>query len=811
MKKIRTVNNRQKALAAIFFVILFAFSLIVPSVRYFINGSASYLAGVVESGSAESKKIILINITGQDVDALGWPLKRSYYALLIDRLEKLNVGAIGLTIFFPRGVSSQSVYNNLLFNELKKKHNVALGAIAEGLNEDDLRADSVRLPFFAKLDANIPVGHLNYFEGDYILIPNEIQVRGKPYYSFALALSRALDPEVKAQKRLYLNANHSWRKFKSYSLLEFFDLVRKNNLKNKFEGKAVIIGVSAPTIAKTLYLYPFGKVPGIGLMALATENILNQKGINFNWFNFLKSLFWLAFLLTAVLFPRKYWVLEGLLFLISFVLLLAFNIAVDFSAIVLPAVAFLLSSGFNVYLNTLKSAEDIGVEKEKLERELKEKIRELREVKSAFEKSNGSEREQWQGKITELTEKIEKLKEAQKDEEPAEATGLSIARNFQGIIYRSSEMAKVVGVIKKVAPSNATVLITGESGSGKELVAKAIHNLSARKNKAFVSLNCAAVTESLLESELFGHVKGAFTSAVAEKIGLFEAANGGTIFLDEIGETSLNFQAKLLRVLQNGEYQKVGSPEKRFADVRIIAATNKNLKKAVAEKEFREDLFYRLNVVSIQLPPLRKRKDDIPVLAEYFLKKENPDLKFSQAIVDRLSDYDWPGNVRELESVVKRAAIFAAGENRELVHLKDLPDEIRKKARKLIDEEILNLLRLKKFSHSSIKEVSDELGISRTAVGENLRGWFFKFFVESNLELEEAARKLAASNDAKVIERVKSKGEKYIANLKGDLAELRNANFEEIKERFLAKYKNLPQKFHAYLDAVIKGLIDADS
>jgi len=810
MKKFGT--KKESLILVIVFVLFFAISILFPSVRFFINGNASLVNNLFVKPEGAANNIVLIKITDEDVEQLGWPLKRSYYALLIDRLAKLNVKAIGITIFFPRGVSSQSVYNNLLFNELRSKYNVVLSSIAEGLEKDSFIADTIKLPFFASLDSNIPVGHLNYFKGEYILIPNTIKSKGKNYYSFALSFSRLINRKIRARRLLYLNPIHPWEKFKSYSLLEFFTLLEKSNVKNAFNGKAVIIGVSAPLIAKSQYLQGMGNTPGIGLMALAVENILNGSGIKFYLFTPSKVFFWLGFLFVALFLPRKYWLTTTLALLTSFVLYLSFNIGIDFSSILLPAAAFISFTVTKNYLDKVKSIETIDLEKKRLQKELEKRIRELNSFKKLLEKADESEKLTWEEKINKLTEEIQRLKEAEKDSKAAGELPPEYFQEFYGIIYSSKSMAAIIETIKKVAPTDATVLITGESGSGKELVAKAIHNLSLRKNKSFVAVNCAAISESLLESELFGHVKGAFTNAVNNKKGLFEVANGGTIFLDEIGETSLNFQAKLLRVIQNGEYQKVGSPEKNFTDVRIIAATNKNLKKAVELKEFREDLFYRLNVVSVELPPLRKRKEEIILLANYFLKKEGEHLSFSEAIVEQLKKYDWPGNVRELESVVKRAAIFALGEGRSLVHLKDLPDEIRKGFRESVDVVTLNLLRKKKFSHSSIKEISKELGgISRTAVSENLRGLFFKFYVECNFNLEEASAKLADSNDLKTIARVKSKGEKYILNLKKDLALVSGNSFEKIKENFNAKYKNLPRKFHFYLDEVIKKLLSETS
>ncbi len=234
---------------------------------------------------------------------------------------------------------------------------------------------------------------------------------------------------------------------------------------------------------------------------------------------------------------------------------------------------------------------------------------------------------------------------------------------FENIIAKSPKMQQVIEVIKVVAKSNATVLVTGDTGTGKELVARAIHSQSYRKDKPFVAVSCAALPESLLESELFGHEKGSFTGAYAQRRGKFEVANRGTLFLDEIGEMSANIQVHLLRILEEKEFTRVGGNELVKVDVRVISATNRDIKKAVAKGQFREDLYYRLNVVTIELPPLRERKEDIPLLAQHFLKKfsvENQKeiTRFSPEATDFLLKYEWPGNVRELENAIERAAIL---------------------------------------------------------------------------------------------------------------------------------------------------------
>ncbi|RPH52680.1 MAG: sigma-54-dependent Fis family transcriptional regulator [Desulfobacteraceae bacterium] len=255
--------------------------------------------------------------------------------------------------------------------------------------------------------------------------------------------------------------------------------------------------------------------------------------------------------------------------------------------------------------------------------------------------------------------------------------------NFGNIIGKSKTMKSVFETIKKISPSSATILIEGESGTGKELVAKSIHFNSPRRDKPFIAVNCAALAENLLESELFGHEKGAFTGAIAMKKGRFELADRGTLFLDEISELSQNLQVKLLRALQEKTFERVGGIKQISVDIRIIAATNRHLKEEVKQGRFREDLFYRLNVLNIVIPPLRERFEDIRLLLDHFIKKyaaerkTGPPVTGTDAEVERLLyDYTWPGNVRELESYIERAVILCTGDK---IRVSDLPREFKDK------------------------------------------------------------------------------------------------------------------------------------
>ncbi len=280
---------------------------------------------------------------------------------------------------------------------------------------------------------------------------------------------------------------------------------------------------------------------------------------------------------------------------------------------------------------------------------------------------------------------IEELKDRFQAESVYLQDEIKLTHNFEEIIGTSQTLQSVLHKITQVAPTGATVLILGESGTGKELFARAIHNLSGRKERALVKVNCAALPSNMIETELFGHEKGAFTGAIAQRIGRFEFADGGTIFLDEIGELPLELQVKLLRVLQEGEFERLGSSRTKKVDVRIIAATNRDLEKAVALRVFREDLFYRLSVFPMVIPTLRRRAGDVPLLAKHFVEKfaaklGKPIEEIPAGALKALTAYPWPGNVRELENIIERAVILSEGPRLDLSEELGFPRQQESKA-----------------------------------------------------------------------------------------------------------------------------------
>jgi formate hydrogenlyase transcriptional activator len=307
--------------------------------------------------------------------------------------------------------------------------------------------------------------------------------------------------------------------------------------------------------------------------------------------------------------------------------------------------------------------------------------------------------------------------------------------NFEEMIAESAALKNILRGVQTVAPTDSTVLIQGETGTGKELIARAIHNLSARRQHTLVKVNCAAIPTGLLESELFGHEKGAFTGAIAQRIGRFELANGGTLFLDEVGDIPLELQPKLLRVLQEQEFERLGSTRTLRVDVRLVAATNSNLAQKVERKQFRSDLYYRLNVFPVTIPPLRERTEDIPILVRYFAQKYAQRMKKSidtipTKAMKALVDYHWPGNVRELENFIERSVILSRGPELEVPlsefkrQTKTTLADLRSRLSTLEEaerEHILNALRETKWILGGPAGAAYKLGMKRTTLQSKMR------------------------------------------------------------------------------------------
>lgn len=789
----------------------------IPSLKYSLNYTTESLIKNILPEKTPDTSIILVNITSDDIEKIGpWPIKRSYYALLIRNLKLVGVKKIGLEVFLSTRLASQSVYDKILEKEIAEAGNVVLSSVAGEIYERNGKffTDSLSYSTPKLLNEGFQTGHINFISDEDFLIPVSLT----SFNSVETAFSVKLADSNTDKEKIILNFISSWNKFKKYSLLEFFELVNDNeNAEKIFKDKIVLIGVTDPQISPQYKTAFDSELPGLALHAFAVDNLLNNRFYD-DTLLLPQIGFSIILLLLMIYFfenqnPKSLVYASGCLFLfisVSVLLQEVFYFKVEYSYFTL-GFAFIVIIQLIQKIYESSAVLDIALnEKEALRSLLQRKEEELALLKNRFENFSKENSTELKNEIEKLQSEIQKLQESNEDSKIADELALQKVEVFYGIAYRSKQMQSVVDLIKKAAPTDSTILITGESGTGKELVANAIHKLSSRADKNFVVVNCAALTETLLESELFGHVKGAFTGAISDKQGKFELADKGTIFLDEIGETSENFQVKLLRVLQSGDIEKVGSTKTLKVDVRVIAATNKNLEHLVREKKFRDDLFYRINVININLPPLRERKEDIDVIIKHLLRDES--VQISVAALKALNEFDWLGNVRELESVIKRAVIFAKAEKRNIIQLNDLPDQIIKTVKTNFEELVLESLRQKKFSHSAISETAKELGnINRTVVAENFRGYSFKLFVENNFDKKMTVKQVASSEDNDVLKRVEQKFDTWIENIKEDINSVHEKDFESIKNQFASKYKNLPQRFHPFLDEVIKYLLNVKS
>lgn len=855
---------REKSIIA-FFISFFVFMVEVIKISDIENFNSlfSQLKFKLRGQSQIDTSITFIYIDDNTIHSLGgYPLKRSYYATLIDLLTQLNVKAIAFDILLIEKNPDYPERDFLLVSTVKNSNRVYLGgtfinlektnkkstvqakAIEKFLiniqdeNTNFIKGSDFIGPFDELLQSCAGLGHLNYVQKGFpTAIPLLVHISEERFLpSLSLELARVYYNVPRESIKVYSNQIYlgqvkiptnngkmqinyigGFESLKMYSLIDFvrlYDAV-KSGLEpetklNDFKDKIVFVGIFSETLGHTVNSPFQEKFPPTGIHIMALNTIIQKKFLiettpllNLT-LSFLFSFLILHFVTYKSLSKAYKLLLFPLIAVLVFLLLAVISFAINISIPIYPAFAILFSSLFCVIYTVeveRKKAIEIESKKKEIEKMIKEKELKIIELQHELESLRATEDQS--NLILNLEKTYDEVRELSSEFEDFSDFSIeeNIAIELEGIVYtKGGKMEELISIVKKVAPSDAPVLITGESGTGKELIAMAIHKLSDRKDKKFVTINCSAVPETLLESELFGYEKGAFTGATQRKKGLFEVADEGTIFLDEIAETNLSFQTKILRILQSGEFNRVGGTEIIKTNVRIIAATNRDIEKAVREGIFREDLYYRLNVVRIHLPPLRERKEDIPFLVEHFLRKfKSADIKVSHAVMSALLNYEWPGNIRQLENAIKRATIFAKSDGRKLIQLKDLPEEIAKSVKGKIDieEKILVLLRKKNFSYSSISETANELGLNRGTVGEYLRGICFKNLYECKFDITKASLKIA-NGDPDTSEKVKKKLIEHVKNLIENIANSRSE--DEIKLIIRQKYKNLPLRYHPYLE-----------
>ena len=799
--------------------------------------------------------IIILYFGNEDIAALGgYPLKRNYYALLVSALQDIGTSAIGFDIVFTSPDREHPEYDQVFAAVVKNSGNVVLSGYFGSLQHEEQTAtpfpsgSNPEFPFSELRTSAVSVGHTNLsaehsvpmiVKNDNNQIPalslellrvglklnkEDIAIEGNTISLLMKGTTKKFSCNDEGELSInYSGGTKSLHTISALRFLQEYDDWKSSDTQTRqlhsLKGKMVLIGIIAEG-KSTFMQTPFdNQFPSIGIHAMVMHNILSETTLN----QFPAIVEWLLVLFTGLI---SVWLLKknlvvglvGVAVLLFLMIVLSYSFFV-FASIVIPVATslftiVLVSVGLILHKQFLVQSKLSAVELEQVnaERILQEKEEHLLKLEQQLQSSQHAQTFQ---STVPLLQEFNKYKEEigklQSQVEDLKPSPLPVEReqsaidNFHGIVYHTSgTMGEVVNFLKKIATTDASILILGESGTGKEMVANAIHLASNRKANAFVAVNCGALTETLLESELFGHEKGAFTGAVKEKAGRFELANDGTIFLDEIAETSEAFQVKLLRVLQEGTFERVGGTQTRKVNVRVIAATNRDIKREVKEKRFREDLFYRLNVFTVTLPALRERQSDIPLLVEHFLKSDSSGMTLSATVSKVLFQHEWKGNVRELQSVIKHATVLALSEGRSFVRVKDLPKEFADVSFSShdIEEQILELLRSKQFSRSAISETADELGgMNRGTVAEYFRGTCFKVFCESNWNVESAVAILSGTSEQSVQEKARKKLVEYLSNA----IELVDSTkpVEEILIQSKPKYKNLPQRYHQFLDSVI--------
>jgi transcriptional regulator with GAF, ATPase, and Fis domain/CHASE2 domain-containing sensor protein len=816
--------------------------------------------------------VVVVYIDQEGIKTLGWPVRRSFYALMIKALTDLRVQAVCIEPVFEDRKLEYPEYDDLMARMIAAAGNVVLTGyfdtvaqrgsprpvdslapplgVFPGVSAETPSGDGIHLPLPALRAGAAGVGHVNIAgDADVELF---IRYGDAQLPAFGAEIIRVFTRTGREgvvsdgarttfrrdgaslafgggeHGRVEVNFPGSLGAFTAYPFLEVlrsYDALRSDRPGEipvaSFRGKIVLLGVIAEGRGEFVRTPIDARYPAILLHAAFVDNALDNGFL-------VRTPFWATMLLClaiaglaswagiALSSPARALVVVGVpvaVLLLSFILFAKGGILLPVIAPLFGAlVAGVAASAYRhrqarVQVDTLETEKQAILERL---RDREAKVAVLEQELVTMEQARSRDRTgELLGELKTYKAEIRALASQADDLDAYEGATAeaSLPGEFEGIVYaKNGPMKSVVEFTGKVAASDAPVLILGESGTGKELVARALHRRSPRAHGAFVAVNCGALSESLLESELFGHEKGAFTGAIKERLGRFELAGGGTIFLDEIGEVSPGFQLKLLRVLQEGEFERVGGTATLRANVRVVAATNKDLRELVRQKGFREDLYYRLNVLSIALPPLRERQTDIPLLVEHFLKREGGEIKVSRNVMDALQAFGWPGNIRELESALKRGVLMARAEGRLMMTIRDLSEEVSAAARNAspVEEQVLEALREKGFSRSSVSDTADELGgLNRGTVAEYLRGECLRTFVESGFDIEKAVRRLSLSGDESVNNRVRKKFEDYLASIGEAIDPSRP--WDENRSSLRPKSKNLPQKYHRFLDQVAEA------
>jgi transcriptional regulator with GAF, ATPase, and Fis domain/CHASE2 domain-containing sensor protein len=826
--------------ALIIFCLLFSIPLFTP---FFIqDGEADLLVWLRGPRTADSC-LFFIYLDESDIQAMGgWPITRDYYCYIIHILTEKKAEAIALDIWLDTPNRQYPEFDRMLAGFLESSGHVVLPNVIRTHENMNGFEELNPLPEFVRTAAAIGFSNLGesrvlrripIVKGDSLMpsfglaMANQMLQgrihREKRSIAIEMGDRSSVQIPLDRQGRIWMNPLGCINQFPSMRFTEVLNAYRNQPGSLNFSGKLVLIAAIAPSLPVLRSTSLCAQIPASLIHGTVAENIIDQ-----NWLRsprFLIRLIWLLFWMFCAVGTARLGGRQAALWLtvVIPVMIVCAWAGIRLFYTVLPItgtlVIILISClGYILYQKWYDRQRhddrftQIEAQIQRKETELVQAEKRLSETESRLFKEIEAKTQLSRETRALLEQKEAEVLVLEKQVRDLRAFTIPVSQEpslkYDEIIYGpESPLKKTLALVAKVAGDDIPVLIQGETGTGKEMIARIIHQSSRRERKAFVAVNCGALSESLLESELFGHERGAFTGAVGQRRGRFELAQGGTLFLDEITETSPHFQARLLRVLQEGTFERVGGERTLHADVRVIAAHNKTLSEEVKAGRFREDLFFRLTAFPIDLPPLRDRVEDIPLLIDFFIRRyqKSNKIRFSEAAMQRLRGYRWPGNVRELENIVRRAAILAKSEKRDLIQVKDLPDEIQKDALDQLpalyhplESQVLETLRAFRFSHSAIGQTARALGNrDRGTVREYYRGLCFQFFIDQEQDPSKAAAALADSDDQAVNDRVERKIREYIENVRQSVLESQDES---------TCYKGLPKKFHPYLDKIIRNL-----
>ena len=852
------IHHLRKIIILTILAIAFSILSILPlSLNQKIHNSIEDLLFLLRGNRDLSEKILFVFIGSEDVDALGgWPISRDYYAYLIHKLQSDSTRVIGIDVIFAKSDPQYPEYDQILAESIQSSANVCLPMTFAELS---LALSGKKLPSgiqplmpmetFSAVSGGIGFSNLGNLP-TIREVPVAVRFNDTLLFSFGAELARLylgghwslsengrnleLSDINQVKRNITLN-DHGYLRLNHFGNIDhcqsigFVDLLQLTESEIdalNLADKIILVGVTVPGISILRSTALSGALPASLIHATVAENIIQQ--------NYLRQLpvysqwFIISILLGALLLIwRKkifqFIIIEEIALLVFLWIagILIFNIYFVSLPLFYPTLAVVTAM---LILHILEKQKQTWLDqswKKLLEEQVANKELELNQARDRLQEYQTllENSEKQSEEIAGLAESRQKaivqleneLRDLQSYMIPEKAGSL---QEFLDIIHApTSKLVESLKMIDRIKSDDIPVLIMGETGTGKELLARAIHRTSYRKDKPFIAVNCGALTETLLESELFGHEKGSFTGAHSRRRGRFELANGGTIFLDEITETSPAFQSKLLRILQESIFERVGGEQSIQVDVRIVAASNRELQAEMEKGNFRADLYYRLNAFPIQLPPLRERMEDIPLLALHFLHKYHyfPVTEISDQAMEILICYPWPGNVRELENAIRRAAILAKSAKRKMIQSGDLPEEIQHyKSMRVeadyqpLEQQILKTLQSFQFSHSAISQTARVLGKrDRGTITEYFRGICFEAIVESQYDLQAAAQSLSKNLPTEATQRVLKKIQDYLNNLY-PLPELSTVEQSNLTQ--LPQFKKLPHKYHSSLYQIIQHL-----